>query len=555
MVVEQINRPLERATQGATRDLESNSIVISSLRCVRYDERKQNRPNDESRDLKFNFMKLNLIAFFFLITSFANAQTKWESKYVKVKSGHLTYIPDELGNTIPDFSRVGYHQNSKPIPNVKVVTTLSATGENDQQRIQQAIDDLAKQPAAEDGIRGAILLKKGLYKIPGSIRINTSGIVLRGEGKETKLLATGKGQRKTIMASGTGKAIEIPHSRAKILDKYVPVGAKSFTVSTINSYKVGDDIMIFRPGTEQWIKDLKMDQIEQGNGTVQWKAEEYHLAFERKITQIKGNTIFIDNPIVMAMEEKYGGGEIYKFAFEGRIQEVGIENLSLESEYASEVDEDHGWDAISFNRISDSWIRGVESIYFGYSCVNLGAESKQITVYDCKSLAPKSQITGGRRYSFNNDGQLNLFIKCFATEGRHDFVTGAKVRGPNVFFDCTAENAKADIGPHHRWAVGTLYDNITTDGDINIQDRGNWGTGHGWSGVTQVLWNCKVAKASVQNPYVSGKNYAIGLQGKKYDGRLSGRPDGIWEGQHKENLFPNSLYLMQVEESKYKQKL
>ncbi|MGF1926079.1 MAG: hypothetical protein ACQUHE_18030, partial [Bacteroidia bacterium] len=100
--------------------------------------------------------------------------------------------------------------------------------------------------------------------------------------------------------------------------------------------------------------------------------------------------------------------------------------------------------------------------------------------------------------------------------------------------------------------VGTLYDNIKTDGDINIQDRGNWGTGHGWAGVTQVLWNCTAAKAAVQNPYVSGKNYAIGLQGAKYEGRLKGRPDGEWEGLNKGATLPPSLYLKQVEESKNK---
>lgn len=492
---------------------------------------------------------------FLLVFCFTTAfcQEKWESKFVKVqKNGKLQYIPDENGDIIPDFSRVGYRQNTKAIPNVKTVIALSSTGENDEQKIQQAIDDLSKKPVDQNGIRGAILLRKGTYKIPGSIKISMGGIVIRGEGDETKLIATGKGQRKTIIASGTGKAVEIPNTRTKIKNSYVPVGAKSFEVASVGQLKVGDQIMVFRPGTENWIKDLKMDQIEPGTGTVQWTGAAYNFEFERVITAIKGNTIFIDNPIVLAMEEKYGGGEIYKYTFEGRITEVGIENLLLESEYQGETDEDHGWDAISFNKIANGWISGVTSKYFGYSCVNLGNESKQITVKDSKCLAPKSQITGGRRYSFNNDGQLNLFINCFASEGRHDYVTGAKVRGPNVFYNCTSVNAKADIGPHHRFAVGTLYDNVTTDGEINIQDRGNWGTGHGWAGVNQILWNCVASKAAVQNPYVGGKNYAIGLKAKKYDGRLKARPDGIWEGQNMSGLNPSSLYLKQVEENNKK---
>ena len=137
---------------------------------------------------------------------------------------------------------------------------------------------------------------------------------------------------------------------------------------------------------------------------------------------------------------------------------------------------------------------------------------------------------------------MNLVMNCNTTEGRHDFVTGARTRGPNVFYNCTAKNTHADIGPHHRWSMGTLYDNIITDGDINIQDRGNYGSGHGWVGVTQILWNCTVRKAAVQSPYVNGKNYCIGLHGEKYEGRFTARPDGEWEGQNKDGLQPQSLY-------------
>jgi len=139
-------------------------------------------------------------------------------------------------------------------------------------------------------------------------------------------------------------------------------------------------------------------------------------------------------------------------------------------------------------------------------------------------------------------------MNCHSTEGRHDYVTGARVCGPNVFYNCTAKNTHADIGPHHRWSSGTLYDNITTDGEINIQDRGNYGSGHGWVGVTQILWNCRAKSATVQSPYVNGKNYCIGLRGKKAAGRFKDRPDGEWEGQNMEGLEPVSLYKAQLAE-------
>ena len=110
------------------------------------------------------------------------------------------------------------------------------------------------------------------------------------------------------------------------------------------------------------------------------------------------------------------------------------------------------------------------------------------------------------------------------------------------------------MGPHHRWAAGTLYDNIVTDGEINVQDRGNWGTGHGWAGVTQIIWNCTVARAAIQNPWASGVNYVIGLKGKKYQGRLPGRPETEWEGQDRDGLHPASLYQFQLDQAIKKEK-
>ncbi len=157
-----------------------------------------------------------------------------------------------------------------------------------------------------------------------------------------------------------------------------------------------------------------------------------------------------------------------------------------------------------------------------------------------------SQITGERRYSFNlSDGQLTLWQRCHARNGRHDFVTGSTVAGPNVFLDCTAEQAHADIGPHQRWAVGILYDNIRTDGALNVQNRGNMGTGHGWAGANHVFWNCKASQIICERP-PTANNWAIGCIATKHHG------NGTWQslGQH---IQPPSLYRAQLAERKGKQ--
>jgi hypothetical protein len=485
-----------------------------------------------------------------LVFGFQQPAGKWESKFITVAAnGTLQYHPDEKGNILPDFSRVGYYQGDQPIPDVPVVKTISAGEENSQAVIQEAIDEVARRTPDKNGFRGAILLKKGVYKIPGTIGITTSGIILRGEGdseQDTRLIATGNTQRTLINIAGTGNIEELPGSRVAITDAYVPTGATSFQVESAASFKAGDKIILFRPGTDVWIKDLKMDSIESRGGTKQWRPKEYDLRYERVITRIQGNTIFIDNPVVMSLDKQYGGGSIFKYQFTGRLEKVGVEKLRCESTFDSDTAEDHGWTAIQFDKIENGWVRNVTARYFGYACVHLNDLAKWITVTDSRCLDAKSKITGGRRYSFNNDGQQNLIMNCQTTEGRHDYVTGARVCGPNVFYNCTAKQTHADIGPHHRWASGTLYDNIVTDGEINIQDRGNWGSGHGWAGVTQIVWNCTVKRAAVQSPWANGKNYCIGLKGGKYAGRLQGRPDGEWEGQNKEGLQPGSLFIAQL---------
>jgi hypothetical protein len=134
-----------------------------------------------------------------LILSFILPLPPWESKFIKVnKDGSLKYVPDEKGNIIPDFSRVGYYGGDQEIPDVQVIKTIEPAVEGTSETIiQSAIEEVSKRPVDKNGFRGTILLKKGTYKIPEEIKIEASGIVLRGEGdniKGTRLIAQSKKQ-------------------------------------------------------------------------------------------------------------------------------------------------------------------------------------------------------------------------------------------------------------------------------------------------------------------------------------------------------------------------
>ena len=95
-----------------------------------------------------------------------------------------------------------------------------------------------------------------------------------------------------------------------------------------------------RPSTAEWISAIGMDRIEMPKPTVvQWKPGSYDFRFDRIITAIDGNQITIDSPMGNAFEKAYGGGSMYKYAYPGRIEQVGIENLRGVSEFdANEKD-------------------------------------------------------------------------------------------------------------------------------------------------------------------------------------------------------------------------
>lgn len=466
--------------------------------------------------------------------------------------GQLAYTRDAQGNRIGDFSRCGYMGGGVRIPLLPDAATLSPLpgDADDTARIQSAIDALASREPDNRGLRGALLLKRGTYRVSGSLKIAASGLVLRGEGQGadgTILLGTGKEQRTLITIRGKARIKEVAGSRRKMADDYVPWGVRDFELDSTKGYSVGDSVMIFRPSTANWISDIGMDRIVERPGTKQWSAGGYNLNFERTVTGIKGNRIQLDAPVVNAMDAKYGGGFVYKFTEEGRLSQVGVENIRLVSEYEKgqeNKDEAHAWTGVGLDHAADSWVRNVTTVHFSHA-VSLGSMSKFVTVQDCACLKPVSLITGGRRYPYSINGQYCLVQRCYSDHSRHAAATGSKVCGPNVFLDCLAENTHADTGPHHRWAVGILWDNLK-GGAFNAQDRGHMGSGHGWAGAQQVFWNCETSAICVQQP-PTAQNYAIGCTGKVSKGSFPDRKQGYYES-HGTPVEPRSLYLKQLED-------
>ena len=447
-------------------------------------------------------------------------------------------------NRLPDFSYCGYQGGGVAIPDVPVRVTVHPQAGDDTQRIQSAINTVSAYPPDADGFRGAVRLRAGRYQVSSSLRIQASGVVLRGEGQDilgTVLEAVTPSDYDVIILGGGSGSYSMQSGTARtITASYVPSGAIRFEVDNATGYSVGELIIVQRTPNQFWIDDLAMGQWG-------WTPSGYNVEYERYITAIAGNTITVDVPLVDVIQDKYGGGRIYKPTTISRIRQSGVENLRIESCYAGDTDEEHPWNAIRVRYAEDSWVRGVTAQYFAYSCVNVSAYARRITVEDCAFIDPKSIVTGGRRYSFNLESTATriLFQRCYSHESRHDFVLGSKTRGPNAFVDCYADRSFADSGPHHRWSTGALFDNVYSSNTLAVENRQSSGSGHGWSGAQMVFWNCQATNQKCDTPK-GAMNFAIGSHANKREGSWAPEePFGWWEYQW-QVVTPRSFYFQQL---------
>jgi hypothetical protein len=489
--------------------------------------------------------------------------------------GRLVYVPDEQGNTIPDFSYAGYGGGGTPIPSVPVKETVWPVAGDNTANLQAAIDRVSALPLDKNGFRGAVLIRMGYYKMATPLKIQTSGVVLRGEGMGdtgTVLIGTGnprsggpgggpgRGQPTLVVIGGASGWTARDETKQAVLDEYVPVGARSFRVAAAKDFKPGDTVIVRRAANQDWVNAVGMGP----ENPSRWRP--FTIEWDRVVAAVQGNTITIDAPITCAIEKRWGGGEVLKYDDPGRIEKVGVENLRGMSEYDQTKrsveygnmdrqnykggeyysDEDHYWNFITIDNAKNAWVRNVTALHFVYSMVGIQRGAKWVTIQDCVSREPVSRRMGARRFIFRLSGELTLVQRCASDKGRHSFMMGQPTSTGNVFLDCSATIPFSSSEPHEQWVTGGLYDNVHAPltarfwKDINI----------GWAGANCVFWNCE-GPYLIQKP-PTAQNFAfghIGVHSMSFNIPLQ---DLTKENGHIESwdthVAPRSLYLTQLRE-------
>ena len=443
-----------------------------------------------------------------------------------------------------DYSTCGYHASEKAIRNVAATVFVPWEEGDCTDMIQYAIDQVSTMKVNSDGIRGVVLLDKGTFQITQPLRINTSGIIIRGTDKEKTIIVKNGVQRGALIYfEGKKGAKALPSDTLLITNEKLTAGSTTFTINmTSHTLHVGERILITRPCTREWIESLKMEDFGGGLDYTGWKPTDIDITFDRTIIAINGNQITVDAPLTTTISQEFGGAYLFPYTSMGELTECGIENLTLESAINdwNPKDEDHCWDGIFMEKVRDSWVRRVNFRHFAGSAVNLQKHTSRITVEDCIASEPVSEIGGWRRNVFTTRGQQTLFQRCVSRQGIHDFSVGYCAAGPNAFVQCEGEESLGFSGSIGSWATGVLFDIVNIDGnDLRFANLEQFQFGTGWNTANSMFWQCTASTIECYSPDEDNRCSAHGCWGV-----LTG--NGEWTSSN-DHVSPRSLFYDQLE--------
>jgi hypothetical protein len=497
------------------------------------------------------------------------------SKWVHYNSlGKLVYKAlDAQGDKIMDFSTAGYEQGAKPIPTAPVEATVSPSGGDDTANIQAAIATVSALTVnAKTGLRGAVLLEPGSFTVSSSLTITASGVVLRGSGggispsSNTVITMTPAATPYPLVILGTsGNDPTYIGSSTVITDAYVPAGRLIVHVASTAGLSVGTTVIIHRPVTAAWEDFMGMTPADLGTtcggSPCNWiTVGSDALRSDRTITAIHDKQIVLDAPMSDSINSVYcgvDGATLQAYTFSGRISQVGVEDLRAIAPVPPNnlVPPTPTYQLVVTYSVLNSWVRNLTARDTLQS-VNIGDYSKQVTV---RNVAIRHTVTQ------TDDAQFEEFFLQSATQVLVDtvsdiaddtffFATSSATQGPNVLRNARFEG-NSSIEPHQRWATGLLIENTqvtaipgSTQGNVNLWDRGDYGTGQGWAIGWGVVWNSSANEFLIQQPPGS-ENWCIGCIGaqvtKAAPGGSTILPQGAIDSPGT-YVFPSSLYEAQL---------
>ena len=546
------------------------------------------------------------------------SEAQWQSELLGVDGSRLVYHEDAAGHALPDFSHAGYRGGEIPLPDASTFHVVDAAppGNRDAEAIQAALRQAKDWSRRHAGRPVQVRLQPGVYHLDTTLTVDFDGVVLRGAGDDPETgrhttLRTPAGARFDYVVDVFGGWDDLNHragTPAARIVRPARAGSRSVQVddvSALGPLAPGDVIVLSHPCTEAWLKAVDYGGAPNG----QWKCgpaadsasterfgihdDDYDVVYKRRVTAVDcaANVVHFDAPLFTDFDAYTTGAglaAVWKWTRGGQLREVGIEDLRIEIGFdpdvlddgsrlgrepgdrwgrAYSVDEDHVASGIRLLGVDDAWVRNVTVRGFTFSGLELRS-AHRVTVQDVRAVEPAAVVTSPRRYNFKlgRFAQLVLFDRCYASEGRHAFVTQMAQTSGIVFWHTRGEGSITYSGAHSSWSQGLLFDNhaeiapnvaFRWDRKLGLQNRAGANLTaenpkreqpHGWAATNSVAWNVDLGGSVLvlHRPPI-GQNFAVGVRGgvsaqnQWYEGDL-----GYVEGTNRPGLQPASLYEAQL---------
>ncbi|KAG0348705.1 hypothetical protein BG004_004419 [Podila humilis] len=508
--------------------------------------------------------------------------------------GYIAY--NRQGDRIMDFSMVGWNEGNTDLPNaatqVPVLASLSprpGSDSNDDRgddtdRIQALIDRVTERTSAKTQANtvvptGALVLTRGIFRISRPLNIRGSGILLRGDpAGGTRIVCQWEptGHRYAIVVQGKKDKV-LQHTRTPILSDYTPVGSYFLALDPAyfreTGLTVGDKIIVTRVGNDRWIQDIGMDDFDSDKkGVKPWKKMRGRMYRTIRSLNTQTGIAQLDAPLPISIWRHYGGGWVTKYT-DNKIRAVGIQFLDLvfprnigrstddmldekgrgseDYRFSYEIFANY---ALRMDRVQHAYVSHVTTAFF-HNFVSVGTDAHHITFDSVVHSYPNDMLSG--QSAFQLSGQLVLIKNSLSQGSFHFFVNINHVMGPNVVHRAQAVNvgkayqampldfAPGEVGPHMKFCTGMLFDQVVTDGSIQIVNRGDMGSGQGFSGANSVVWNSRAREGILTHRGPGFQNFVIGSEDFEVRDRMSWVSHG-WKEHVGSEVLPGSLYLRQL---------
>jgi hypothetical protein len=495
-----------------------------------------------------------------LSAAVASGQSHWVSSG---PHGKLVYTYTPKGDRIPDFSYAGYEGGGVALPNVPAVRKVTPSGADDTAAIQKAIDEVSQIESHTGVIRGAVELAPGDFHCSKPLVIAASGVVLRGAGD-------GKGGTTIEMTGSPHQALRISGQfqqtstgiATTITDAYVPAGAITLHVADASKLHSGDTLLITKPVTSAWVHFMGMDDMHR-NGQAEHWVTAARLEVRRRIASINSdkdgaNTITLDVPLMDSYDASFfdgGHAEVEKIEVTGQIAQVGVENIRFVAPQRTIALGAPEFGGMSIRDVADSWFRSI-TFQDTTNGVSVSTTSERITFEQCMIEQHTAVTSSAKPADFAIDGSQILLDRCGGF-GDNTFyvVTQDRGQGPVVVLHCHF-TGNGHMAPHQRWFTGLLVDSCEVPGGgIDMMNRGEMGSGHGWAIGWAVAWN-DTAQSFAMNTPPGSMIWSIGNRGDETDPAFplfdGGPPRAALQPATIESpgkpVKPESLYLAQLKE-------